>query len=151
MIDLNQQLSENFKLFQFVTSQTAERKEIDNTPTKEVVLNLKKLCDTILEPAWFACGPLSVSSGYRCEALNAAIGGAKTSGHILGFCADIIPLKATKLEFARWVIKNVPFDQVILEFGTNVNPSWIHVSSDPRERKQVLQILSGTGYVSVVI
>lgn len=150
-MDLNQKLSPNFSLWEFVISQTATRKGIDNTPTEEVVKNIKTLCRTILEPAREALGPIRISSGYRCAALNVAIGGSKTSAHQVGFAADILPVKATKLEFAKWVVANTVFDQVILEFGTHLNPDWIHVSADPRFRKQVLEILKGTAYIPIKI
>ena len=148
-MDLNQDLSDNFQLWEFVTSQTASREGIDNTPPLQIVENLKKLCERILEPARFALGPLRISSGYRCTQLNKLVGGSATSGHPLGFCADVIPLKVSKMEFARWISRNCKFDQIILEFGKKDNPDWIHVSADPKSRNQVLQILHGTGYVPV--
>lgn len=148
-MDLNQKLTEHFHLFEFVTSQVAERNGIDNTPTSSIVQCIKMLCVTVLEPARLALGPLRISSGYRCPALNKAVGGAATSAHQFGFAADILPLKVSKLEFAKWIVKNVPFDQVILEYGTESDPAWIHVSADPRNRREVFRILNGTGYVPV--
>lgn len=145
-IDLNRKLSENFQLWEFVTSQTAQRKGIDNTPTEQIITHLEYLCATVLEPAREALGSLMVSSGYRCPELNMLVGGSPTSTHTIGFAADIIPKKASKMDFAKWVVKNTKFDQVILEFGKINDPSWIHVSADPRNRKQVLRILTGTGY-----
>lgn len=154
-LDLNQNLSEHFKLWEFITSQTAERRGINNIPNKVVesiiVANLKNLCETILEPARKELGPLRISSGYRCKELNKAIGGAEKSAHIFGHAADILPLKASKMDFARWVVHNVPFDQVILEYGQKNDPAWIHVSADPKLRGQIFQILTGTGYKSVKI
>lgn len=145
-MDLKQKLSANYELWEFVVSQTAERKGINNIPSEEVVRNLKKLCDTILQPARFDLGPLMVSSGYRAPKLNKAVGGASDSGHILGFCADILPINVSKLDFARWVYKNANFDQIILEYGSKDEPAWVHVSADPRGRRQVLQILKGSKY-----
>ncbi|MGE4169157.1 MAG: D-Ala-D-Ala carboxypeptidase family metallohydrolase [Candidatus Margulisiibacteriota bacterium] len=148
-MDLNQKLSEHFQLWEFVTSQVAQRNGINNNPTPEVIQCLKKLCETVLEPARFALGPLRISSGYRCPALNKAVGGAATSAHQFGFAADVLPLKVSKLEFAKWIVKNVPFDQIILEYGTEADPAWIHVSADPRHRKKVMRILNGTGYQKI--
>lgn len=148
-MDLNQQLSEHFQLWEFVTSQVAERKGIDNTPSEDIVMCLKTLCKTLLEPARFALGPLRISSGYRCFALNQAVGGAVNSAHQIGFAADVLPLKVSKMEFAKWVVKNGSFDQVILEYGTFLEPAWVHVSADPRHRKEVLKILSSAGYVQI--
>jgi len=139
-------LSEHFALHEFTDSQTAARLGLDNTPSPEILDNLRLLCTTILEPARMALGPLRISSGYRAPAVNAAVGGAKDSAHMQGFAADVIPVEVSKLTFARWVKQWVPFDQIILEFGTPEQPAWIHVSARPPLRAQVLRILAGTGY-----
>lgn len=142
-------LSANFSLWEFTTSQTAERQNIDNTPSDAVIANLRTLCEQILEPARNTLGPLRISSGYRSPALNAAIGGSKTSAHVLGYAADVIPLNTTTLAFAKWVAANRNFDQIILEFGTPTDPAWIHVSCDPRGRKECLKTVTGGGYAPV--
>lgn len=147
-IDLNMSLSDHFVLHEFVISQTAERKRIDNTPSAEVVERLRTLCRDILEPARVALGPLRISSGYRCDALNKAVKGSKTSAHCFGYAADVIPIKATRKQFAKWVRDNCDYDQIILEFGTPQEPAWIHVSCDPRGRSEVLRT-NGKGYVNV--
>lgn len=145
------QLSENFSLWEFTISQTAQRQGINNQPGAREIEHLKRLCDQILQPARDALGPLHVSSGYRCPALNKRVGGSSTSDHPLGFAGDIVPVECPKLKFAHWVAANCDFDQIILEFGTKEEPSWIHVSANPRNRKQVLRILKGTGYQSVIL
>lgn len=146
------QLSPNFLLAEFTVSQTAARFNLDNTPSLDVVLHLKRLCDQILEPARAALGPLHISSGYRSPLVNSRVGGSKTSAHVSGWAADVIPLRATKMELAKWVVENVDFDQVILEFGTLKEPSWIHLSAEPRNRKQVLRILAdGQGYRPITL
>lgn len=151
-MDLKQKLSEHFMLEEFVFSDVAERLKIDNTPSTQIVECLKQLCLQILEPARSALGQLKINSGYRSPVLNRYVGGSDTSGHKLGYCADVTPLACSKMDFAKWVVKNVKFDQVILEFGKQGDPAWIHVSCDPRSRGQVLQILdSKLGYQPVKI
>lgn len=143
-------LSKNFSLSELTFSETAARLGVDNTPTEAVIHNLKKLCERILQPARDALGPLRISSGYRSPELNAKVpGSSNTSAHTLGFAADVLSLKVSKLEFARWVAKNCEFDQIILEYGTKADPAWIHVSADPKNRKQIMRIMTGTGYVPV--
>lgn len=139
MLDIKMKLSPHFSLEEFIVSQVAQRFAIDNTPPEDVISNLKHLCETILEPARQALGPLRVSSGYRCLDLNTRIGGSINSAHIYGHAADILPISCSKIQFARWVVDHVKFDQVILEFGTIDDPSWIHVSSDPRMRSMILR------------
>jgi len=146
------QLSPHFTLEEMVASQVAERLGIDNTPTPEVVARLQHLCERALEPARAAVGPIRISSGYRSPALNAAIpGSSKVSDHQYGDAADCLPLQASKLALARWFVANIDFDQVILEFGTEDEPAWVHVSTSPKRRRQVLRILKGTGYVPIAL
>ncbi|MCD7803098.1 MAG: D-Ala-D-Ala carboxypeptidase family metallohydrolase, partial [Clostridiales bacterium] len=69
-----------FTIEELTKSDTATRRGIDNTPTAEAVRNLTTLVDKVLDPlrsAWG--GPIVVNSGYRCKALNEAVGGSKTS------------------------------------------------------------------------
>lgn len=141
-------LTDHFSLQEFTVSQTAERFGIDNTPSDIVIERLTVLCRTILEPAFAEVGSLRISSGYRCDALNKRIGGSHTSAHVLGYAADIAPLQTSKKTFAKWVKSNCDFDQIILEYGEknmDGEPAWIHVSCDPRFRKQVLRIFTGSG------
>jgi hypothetical protein len=138
-IDLGQHLGEHFTLAEFVTSQTAARHGLNNTPQAVHVERLRQLCATILEPAHAALGALHISSGYRAPAVNRLVGGSPTSAHMLGYAADVLPLQTPKLTFARWVAVNCKFDQIILEFGTADDPAWIHVSCDARLRGEILR------------
>jgi hypothetical protein len=147
MLDLNMNLTANFQLWEFVKSPTADRLGIDNIPNEEETQNLRQLCELILQPARDALGPLRISSGCRSEELNRKVGGEANSDHRLGFAADAIPVSVGTRELAEWVVKNCPFDQVILEFGTLDNPNWIHLSAAPRIRQQVLRATREDGSV----
>ena len=137
-------LSQHFTLEEMTKSQTGSRKGIDNTPTPEVVENLKQLCENVLEKIRIHFGrPLTVNSGYRGPALNKAIGGAKNSQHMTGQAADIeIAGVDNKILFC-WIRDNIEFDQLILEYyKEGVSDSgWVHVSWNSKgNRKQVLFI-----------
>ncbi|MEG3910950.1 D-Ala-D-Ala carboxypeptidase family metallohydrolase [Microcoleus sp. w2-18bC1] len=148
MIDLNVNLTTNFRLWELVKSSTADRLGIDNTPNAEEIGNLRKLCEKILQPARDALGPIKILSGFRSEKINKAVGGVSNSDHRLGFAADVIPVSVSTRKLAEWVAQNCPeFDQVILEFGKLDNPNWIHLSAAPRNRKQVLRATHEDGRV----
>jgi zinc D-Ala-D-Ala carboxypeptidase len=117
------QLSKHFALQEFTASQTAERMGREIIAPPEVVANLRRLCNEVLEPARSLLGiPFFVSSGYRPAWLNAAIGGSKTSAHMDGRAADIKVAGMSSPAFARWLhARGLPTDQVIEE-GT-----WVHI------------------------
>ena len=137
------QLTEHFTLEEFTFSSTAKARGIDNTVSSQrVIENLRTLCEQVLEPLRsYANQPITISSGYRCKALNKVVGGARNSQHMTGEAADIhIPLydfkdstgsRLTDIETARewmqWLTDNTDFDQLILE-TVNRRIFWIHVS-----------------------
>lgn len=138
-----EKITKNFTYDELIYSATANRMGIDNTPSKDEKESLIKLAKEILQPIrdkWG--GPIVVTSGYRCEAVNRAVGGAKTSQHRLGQAADIkIGSKAQNkalFNLLQKMIKigDIKVGQLIDEYGY----SWIHVSL-PRENKPNNQIL----------
>jgi uncharacterized protein YcbK (DUF882 family) len=137
-------LTENFSLEEMTKSQTGARKNIDNTPTPEIIDNLKKLCENVLEKVRAHFGrPVMVNSGFRGPKLNKVIGGARNSQHLTGQAADIeIPGLDNKVVF-DWIKDNLDFDQLILEFYRPGIPDsgWVHVSwNSKKNRKQVIKI-----------
>lgn len=134
---MNDYLSEHFSLSEFVVSQTAIRKGIDNTPPSEAIINLQQLCIHVLEPIRNALGVVHISSGYRCQELNEAIGGAKTSQHIEGKASDIV-VNDIPVDVVFDYIKrsNIDFDQMINEF----DGAWLHISYNPGKNRRECMI-----------
>ena len=80
-----------FSIPELCASATAQREGIDNRPPECAYHLLHVLVEQLLDPIREAWGePIVVSSGYRCKELNALVGGAKNSHHMLGCAADII-------------------------------------------------------------
>jgi len=144
-------LSENFTLEEFVRSQTAARRNIDNTPLQNHIDNAVALAQNVLQPLRNALGPVIVTSGYRSETLNAAVGGSPRSQHRFGEAADIVINGVPTPDVCKWIINNVAFDQIILEFYEpgNINSGWTHVSYTSRgsNRKEVLTAARMNGVV----
>lgn len=140
------QLSPHFRLSEFLRSETAARRGIDNTPSLEAVSNLQQLCVNVLEPlrAYFNT-PIAVSSGYRSPALNKAVGGSANSQHTTGKAADLrIPSEAVGKEWFKWIMDNCPFHQLIWEKDSPTSAHhWIHVSfrQDGGNKQQVIENL----------
>jgi hypothetical protein len=124
-------LSQNFHIAEFINSQEAVRRGINNTPSDAVVANLEALCVNVLEQVREQFGPVRVSSGYRSPQLNRAIGGAANSQHCTGQAADIEIPDLDNCDLAQWIADNLQFDQLILEFHVHEdgpNSGWVHVS-----------------------
>ena len=145
------QLSKNFSLAEFTESNTATRNGIDNNPSAEHIHNLVELCENVLQPLRDRIGSsIRVTSGYRSEALNNAIGGSKTSDHSHGRAADIkLVINGVNIsEELYHGIKamGVPFKQLIWEFGDDDTPQWVHIAFDKDNNKmQCLKAYSDDG------
>ena len=137
------QLSKHFTLKEMTASMVARRKNIDNTPGSAEIKNLGDLCYEVLEPlrAHFD-KPVTITSGYRSEALCEAIGSKKTSQHALGQAVDLEIFEVPNIKIAYWLQNNVDFDQLIMEYFDPTDPAggWVHISyhKSDSNRKQVL-------------
>lgn len=143
-----------FTISELTKSSTATRLGIDNTPDGLSRTNLESLVVNVLDPLREAFGkPIVVNSGFRCEKLNKAVGGASSSQHRYGQAADI-EAYSRKPEDNRRLFElirelNLPFDQLINEFGYD----WVHVSFNRFSRRgQVLEAKKQAGktvYINV--
>lgn len=145
-------MAKYFTYGELTRSATADKLGIDNTPTDEAIqdniIELMRVLDGIREGWTVKCkenywgtAAIVVNSGYRCDELNEATNGSKTSAHSIGAAADIEPANGKNREFLRFVeqylLDNyIPFDQLINEKPVNGVPSWIHIGLKNREGKQ---------------
>jgi hypothetical protein len=132
-------LTANFTLAEMVKSDTALRHDMDNTPGEAEIANLKTLCEKVLQPVrdHFQTG-VKVNSGFRHPEVNAKVGGSKTSDHCKGQAADIEIPGIANADLAVWIMDNLEYTQLILEFYTPGVPDsgWVHVSYDPANLKK---------------
>jgi hypothetical protein len=137
-------ISDHITYAEAIHSNTAKRKSIDNTPNEIQVLSMKLLADKVFEPLrkWVG-GPIKVNSFFRSVALNESIGGAASSQHCKGQAIDIDDVygRKTNAEMYKWIQENLDYDQMIWEFGTDMQPNWIHVSyvSEEKNRNKCLK------------
>ncbi len=126
-------ISKNFSYREFEKTDQLGLQTDNVIRTTEVRDAVKALVLEVLQPlrdAWGA--PLSINSGYRCEAVNRAVGGVSTSQHLKGEAADICPSKTrndqsvdeerVKALAERVLAFGLPFDQMILY------PTFLHIS-----------------------
>lgn len=136
-LTLDEHLSPHFTVGEFFRSGTAIRLGIDNNPdahpgegisTAEVVENLRALCTEVLEPLRRRVGRVIVTSGYRCQELNKAVGGVWNSQHLKGEAADIfVPDTATAMRYGHLLERHSAVQQLLLEPMGIQQKRWIHV------------------------
>lgn len=133
-----------FNLEELLTSSTARQKSIENLPSWEIVERLNNLAlflDGIRE-AWGS--GIIVSSGFRNDKLNRAVGGVPNSCHRLGFAADLQPANGKFKEFKKFIVdylKDKDFDECIIE--RKGKTEWIHIqthSPNGYQRKKVFSL-----------
>lgn len=136
--ELSMKLSPNFYLAEFVNSETATRLGIDNTPSVDIIKALTYTATQLEDVRQLLNNkPIKINSGYRCPALNEAVGGAKNSAHMYGWAVDFVcPGHGIPFKIIQTLLKaKLPFDKCINE------RTWVHLSFDPRRRKQVMNVL----------
>jgi zinc D-Ala-D-Ala carboxypeptidase len=143
-------VSENFSLTELTYSDTAVRRGIKNEPTDEILRNLQKVCQFILEPIrnHFE-NPVVITSGFRSPELCLAIGSTIKSQHTKGEAVDFLIFGIANKEVADWIVNNLDYDQCILEFWNPEQPNsgWIHCSFSSNNRKQYLRAYKQHGFI----
>lgn len=130
---------EFFTIEELCASETAKERGINNTPTSEVIYNLRNLIMFVLDPLRRKYGkPIHVNSGYRSPQLNKAVGGVKTSQHVKGQAVDITTYsRSGNKRLFDLIRQSGCFDELIDE----QNLSWVHVSFNVNgNRKEVLYL-----------
>ena len=142
-ISINKQarLSQHFTLGEFckTSAKTADK----NIPSHVHIENLKRLCGWLemLRDEWnrrYGEGddPIIINSGYRSEAVNKAIGGAKGSNHLTGCAADIrVAGMEQALRYAVILLDIADegrevFDELLLERSPK-GTYWLHFAVRP--------------------
>lgn len=136
-------ISKNFSYDEMVYSATAERLKLDNTPNEKELAELVKLVNTILQPIRDKWGrAIVVTSGFRSEAVNKAVGGVKNSQHRLGQAADLkIGSRSQNKALFNFILNMVKNGEIkVGQLIDEYNYSWVHVSL-PREGKTNNQVL----------
>lgn len=135
-------LSQHFTLDEFTLSQTAERRGIDNTPPPHVMEALLRTAAYLEDVRARLGAPVIISSGYRCLELNRVVGSKDSSQHITGEAVDFT---APGFGAPRQVVdalaeSEVPYDQLILEFGR-----WVHISFRRHGARHMALVIDRSG------
>ena len=140
-------ISRHFELEELLVSEMAARLRINNVPTSGIHLRLERLAETMDEVRDLLGHPVIITSGYRSDALNRAVGGVHTSDHIKGLAADFICPRFGPPAVVCAAIRDsgIPFRQLINEFNR-----WTHIAiplSPEDTGRQVLSTFTPGVYV----
>lgn len=136
-----------FTIKELTNSVTANNRGIKNTPTAEHENNLSTLIKELLDPIREEYGkPITISSGYRSQALNVAVGGSPTSNHAMGCAADCVCAEIDKL---FEIAKKYDFDECFKESrdikdkkGNIIGKSWwLHLAYKKGDNKKEIGTL----------
>jgi hypothetical protein len=117
----------HFTWAEVTRSPTATRLHINNGIPPELIPNAVYTAEQMEVVRSVLGVPIHVNSWYRSPALNAAVGGAKTSAHMKALAVDFEPRGTPLMEaFHRLSLSSIPFDQLIHE-GTRDGADWIHI------------------------
>lgn len=134
-------LTDHFTLEEMVRSYIANAHNISNMPGKEEMINLRILCEEVLEPIrTFIGDEVIINSGYRCKELNKLVGGVENSQHIKGQAADFkVRTKEETKAVENFLYKMRIYDQAIV-YGSSYDYMWFHVSynTEGQQRYQLL-------------
>lgn len=133
-------LSPHFSVEELTATQ---QRRLNNTPSPEVLGHLRQTAER-MEQVRRLLGDnvITVTSGYRSPAVNKAVGGSKGSAHLTGRAVDFVCQRfGDPSDICRALAgSKLVFDQLIEE------GRWVHISFDPRNRRQVLTMQTGGGY-----
>ena len=145
-------LTEHFTLEEFTRSATAVKRGINNTPDAVQLTNIQMAAHKMeLVRSLLGDNPILISSGFRSDALNKAVGGSHTSSHKTGLAVDFTCPKFGTVKEICAAIKasKLEFDQIIYEQKTYTN--WCHIGFGEKTRGEVLSWKSGKGYVKGIV
>ena len=85
-------MTKHFTFNELTNTSNVELLEANRESAKAFMKQLKYVAGTLEEIRAVLGVPLRVTSGFRNNALNKAVGGSATSGHTKGLCADFQPV-----------------------------------------------------------
>jgi len=144
-------LSTNFTLSEFIKSDIAIRRGIDNSLPIEYLENIQFLVKTILQPVRDKFGPIKITSGYRSEALTEAVGSSMKSNHTRGLAVDIEPVDHSipLIDVLVYIETELNYKELIAEFFPS---GWVHVAAQEGNNKRSLKLKdSGHNYSKVAL
>ncbi len=135
-------ISEHISYNEATFSQKAIKLNLANNPNEEELRAMQLVAEKVFEPLRkYINQPIRISSFFRSEPVNKAVGGSRNSQHKYGQAIDIQLFnksKFTNADLFNYIKENLDFDQLIWEFGSDAEPDWVHVSYKASENRKKL-------------
>ena len=136
--DLTANISENFKYWEFVSSETAMKNVIKNIPTEEEWQNIEFVVKTILQPLRDKLGiPLTINSGFRNSRLIKQARGSETSFHRLGCAVDVDTHKIPLVNVLEAAYELPEWSEIIAEYFPQ---GWVHIAHKKGDNRKMLKL-----------
>ena len=147
-------LTEHFTLDEMTHSDTAQLNGFDNTPNDEERLNLLHVAETMEKiRALLGNKPIRITSGFRSERVNQAVGGVWNSAHRLGLACDFVcPSFGRPEEIAKFLephIEELDIDQLIYE--TVGTAQWVHMGLSTSTPRNEALTFNAKGYTPGIV
>lgn len=124
-----------FSIKEFTRSATADRVKIDNSLPPELLDSATYTLQRLDDIRAGYGKPIIITSGYRCPALNKAVGGKPNSQHLKAQAADL----KWDDDLLAYLLQHAKFDQLIEE--SSKRTKWLHISFLPTgERNMYLRL-----------
>ena len=132
-------MDRQLSLKELLFSETATRLNINNEPNDQILFNLQTLINEVINPIVNHFGDIKITSGYRSPELCLKIGSSIKCQHCLGMAVDCEVLGLANRELADWIVNNLEYDQVILEFWEKdkINSGWVHISYNKENNRKM--------------
>jgi hypothetical protein len=145
---LDEKLSPHFTWAEMTRTGQSALQDKNREEAEKVKAAITTVCRTLMEPIREKFGPLRINSCFRGPAVNSAVGGSKTSQHMVGEAVDFVPLndKIALMTVVDWVRKEsgLKWGQLINEHPGN--SKWIHISlGEPFRKTNNMQVLDFDG------
>lgn len=126
-------ISKHLTVGDAIKSETAIRKGIDNSMDEAQLENAKYIATKVYDPIKDKFPNAGCYSFFRCKLLNDAVGGSPSSFHSFAGAQDIdTPGNIDNKSIFKWCLDgNVPWNELIWEYGSIIQPEWVHVGLLP--------------------
>lgn len=113
---MKDKLTKHFSFSELTHTDVKELQEENTNQARHYLSKIKELAEFAEQVREIIGCPMIVTSAFRCEKLNAKLGGSPTSQHRFAEAIDFIPKDMSAFSaFTKIIISNIEYGQLIIE------------------------------------